>query len=236
MKDRGRKIAAKNMKWENYSSAVTEAMREKGIASIGLLFEQIIEFLNSDDQGSDVFESQISYDNLRKTLMGEMHPYSKGADDGTEYTSVSLAIAAFFKKPVEDLFGEIPEEDIWIQVGSKIKAIPMKGSIVPLSESFHGSSRADEMLEKNEFIAVVERGLLSKLPRETDQLDRKRMVKVIKSRFGFDGPALTLEETAVHHGVVRGRIRQIEVKALRRLRNVSVARDLWPYYYDSPEV
>lgn len=44
--------------------------------------------------------------------------------------------------------------------------------------------------------------------------------KVLKMRFGIDGDhAQTLEEVGAHYGVSKERIRQIEIKALRKLRH-----------------
>ncbi len=48
----------------------------------------------------------------------------------------------------------------------------------------------------------------------------EREQEVVKMRFGLeDGYSLTLEEVGLHFNVTRERIRQIESKALRRLKN-----------------
>ncbi|MBN2352602.1 MAG: RNA polymerase sigma factor RpoD [Spirochaetales bacterium] len=58
-------------------------------------------------------------------------------------------------------------------------------------------------------------------PREQD---------VLKMRFGLvDGYSLTLEEVGLHFNVTRERIRQIEAKALRRLRHPKKSRKLKDY-------
>jgi len=55
--------------------------------------------------------------------------------------------------------------------------------------------------------------------------DRER--KVLKMRFGlYDGRARTLEEVGRDFKVTRERIRQIEAKALRKLRHPSRSKKL----------
>lgn len=43
--------------------------------------------------------------------------------------------------------------------------------------------------------------------------------EIIKMRFGFDGPVMTLEQVGRRYNVTRERIRQIESKAIRKLKN-----------------
>jgi RNA polymerase primary sigma factor len=66
------------------------------------------------------------------------------------------------------------------------------------------------------------RGVLSSLP--------AREQEVLKMRFGLeDGYSLTLEEVGLYFNVTRERIRQIEAKALRRLRHPKRSRRLKDY-------
>jgi RNA polymerase primary sigma factor len=60
-----------------------------------------------------------------------------------------------------------------------------------------------------------------------------REERVIKMRFGLeDGTAHTLEEVGQAFGVTRERIRQIEAKALRKLRHPSRSRQLRAFLAD----
>lgn len=59
-----------------------------------------------------------------------------------------------------------------------------------------------------------------------------REATVLRMRFGlFDGNEHTLEEVGQHFKVTRERIRQIEAKALRKLRHKSRARKLKPFMF-----
>ena len=58
----------------------------------------------------------------------------------------------------------------------------------------------------------------------------EREQEVLKMRFGLeDGYTLTLEEVGLYFEVTRERIRQIEAKALRRLRHPRRASGLRDY-------
>ena len=59
----------------------------------------------------------------------------------------------------------------------------------------------------------------------------ERESEVVKYRFGLDnGWPMTLEQVGHKFGVTRERIRQIEAKALRRLRHPSRSKRLQDFY------
>lgn len=91
---------------------------------------------------------------------------------------------------------EISEEDIKIALG--------------YDQSSQKSLEDLRMVD--EFIGTIDEALEMLTPREQ---------KVLKMRFGIDCDQKTLEEVGRHFDVNRERIRQIEAKALRKLRHPS---------------
>ncbi len=76
-------------------------------------------------------------------------------------------------------------------------------------------------------VEVASYQLLKEQIEETLGSLNEREAKVLKLRFGLeDGRARTLEEVGKEFGVTRERIRQIEAKALRKLRHPSRSRKL----------
>ena len=75
----------------------------------------------------------------------------------------------------------------------------------------------DEMIQVSEQKMLVSKALRSLTPREE---------RVLKLRFGIDGPELTLDEAADQIGISRERVRQIENKAIRTLRHPTRSKDL----------
>lgn len=76
-------------------------------------------------------------------------------------------------------------------------------------------------------VEVASYQLLKEQIEETLNSLNERESKVLKLRFGLeDGRARTLEEVGKEFGVTRERIRQIEAKALRKLRHPSRSRKL----------
>ncbi|MEF2175298.1 MAG: sigma factor-like helix-turn-helix DNA-binding protein, partial [Candidatus Absconditabacteria bacterium] len=64
----------------------------------------------------------------------------------------------------------------------------------------------------------VERELVRKnLDRILNMLD-EREAKIIKMRYGIDGPRYTLEQVGAEFSVTRERVRQIEQKVLQKLK------------------
>jgi len=95
-------------------------------------------------------------------------------------------------------------------------------------DSFLGDFISDELSENPE-TAVEESALQHDLHRALESLTERER-KVIELRFGLaDGKERTLEEVGTEFKVTRERIRQIEAKALRKLRHPTRSRILREY-------
>lgn len=71
------------------------------------------------------------------------------------------------------------------------------------------------------------------IQRENDALIQDAIAKltdreqdVIRRRYGFDGDPQTYDEIRKSYGVTKERVRQIEAKALRKMRGVSIAKEI----------
>jgi RNA polymerase primary sigma factor len=109
----------------------------------------------------------------------------------------------------------------------KIRQVPISLE-TPIGEE--GDSHLGELIEDRAVISPAEAVINVNLKEQTAQVLRTltpREEKVIKMRFGLeDGSEHTLEEVGQCFAVTRERIRQIEAKALRKLRHPSRCRQL----------
>jgi RNA polymerase primary sigma factor len=95
------------------------------------------------------------------------------------------------------------------------------------------SSLLGDFIEDDKVIGPVDaaaRQLLKEQVRGALAALSEREREVLEMRFGLqDGQEHTLEEVGRHFGVTRERIRQIEAKALRKLRHPTRSRPLRDY-------
>ena len=93
---------------------------------------------------------------------------------------------------------------------------------------FLKDDRSDDLFIEPQFAGMMKKDIQDVLNTLTD-----REQKVLALRFGLnDGRARTLEEVGKMFNVTRERIRQIEAKALRKLRHPSRSKILKPYIED----
>jgi RNA polymerase primary sigma factor len=116
------------------------------------------------------------------------------------------------------------------KVGKALKLVQQPISLeTPIGES--GDSQLGDLIEDRSSDSPAERVMTANMREVTGdvlQTLSPREEKVIRLRFGLDaqGHERTLEEVGEDFNVTRERIRQIEVKALRKLRHPSRARVL----------
>jgi len=115
----------------------------------------------------------------------------------------------------------------------KIMQVPISLE-TPIGED--GNSHLSDLIEDHAVVSPAEAVINVDLKEQTAQVLRTltpREEKIMKMRFGLeDGSEHTLEEVGRSFAVTRERIRQIEAKALRKLRQPSRSRKLKAFLAD----
>ena len=125
----------------------------------------------------------------------------------------------------------IPEEKV-----SEIKKLQAEPASLesPISSDESDSSKLGDMIEDDTSISPYEattRSLLRQQLLSVIDTLTPREQKVVRMRYGLDdGFPKTLEQVGQEFNVTRERIRQIEAKALRKLRNPSRSKKLRDYF------
>ena len=129
---------------------------------------------------------------------------------------------------------DIPESKV--RKVRKIMRVPISLE-TPISEE--GDSHLSDLIEDRNQISPAEAVMSANVQERTAQVLRTlspREEKIIRMRFGIeDGSEHTLEEVGRAFSVTRERIRQIEAKALRKLRHPSRCGELKPFFDDARE-
>lgn len=129
-------------------------------------------------------------------------------------------IAAYLVQAIDYLFPDVLIEAIKAGVFRRRDAQLREPEIISLTEAQQLLLTYDmeEEVDNHKLYEEIDQVLATLEPREAE---------VLRVRFGFDGgPSATLEEAGRVFGVTRERIRQIEAKALRKLRHPSRSRKL----------
>ena len=129
---------------------------------------------------------------------------------------------------------DIPEAKV--RKVRKLMRVPISLE-TPIGEE--GESRLSDLIEDRAEVSPAEAVMKVNLKERTAQVLRTlgaREEKIIRMRFGMeDGSERTLEEVGRSFAVTRERIRQIEAKALRKLRHPSRSRELKALFDDVRE-
>ena len=146
-------------------------------------------------------------------------------------------VDAACRELVRELGREPTTEEIAKKMGMSVEKVSKARKLVqqpvsletPIGES--GDSQLGDLIEDKSSTSPAERVITSNLREITGdvlQTLSPREERVIRMRFGLDreGHERTLEEVGQDFNVTRERIRQIEAKALRKLRHPSRSRKL----------
>ena len=129
-----------------------------------------------------------------------------------EWLDSAFALSSALQTEPEELW---TEKQRGMALGRNSREVSMSEDAVAQLASGNGTEQ------------MVQKVLTSKEVAKTLEVLTPRQQDIINRRF-FDGE--TLDEVAIHHGVHRERIRQIEAKALRKLkhpRNAHLLKDIY---------
>lgn len=122
--------------------------------------------------------------------------------DGT-YIAMAVRLATIAKMLIEDLFPpalyETPAESVAMEIPMSALSSATRAALV------YNAPEPDDLAAR----LAVHAALRSLKPQEE---------RVVKMRFGIDGPQMTLTEVGAQIGVSKERVRQIEHRAIRSLR------------------
>lgn len=184
-----------------------------------------------------VYETINRLTRLQRQLMQQL---------GREPTSEELALEAGFLEPKDEQLilisrsqGTPLPPDVrrrWMRAADKVERI-LHAAEEPMSlESPIGGEESNQLgdfiedEEAQEPIDAAARELLREQIRRALNVLSDREREVLEMRFGLmDGKDHTLEEVGQYFNVTRERIRQIEAKALRKLRHPTRSRHLRDY-------
>lgn len=161
---------------------------------------------------------EVSYDLVSQLLLLRLSPILKRTRH--TYRPICVTLSNILDIDCATLFPQALYAQSW----------PTRFSTdVPLA-TFVGLGAAKRLtLPPSSFEAVANRELRELMTAAVATLT-PRETRVITRRFGLDGQGeQTLEEVAQEHAVSRERIRQVEAKAMRKLRHPSRSRTLRPF-------
>jgi len=188
--------------------------------------------------------SQFQPDCVRRSQASPVHPGQANLsgcwlDEPTENVVIAHRFPIFHRLKYQ-VVGALGFDDAvladCVRKVRKIMRVPISLE-TPIGEE--GDSPLSDLIEDRAQISPAEAVMSANVQERTAQVLRTlspREEKIIRMRFGIeDGSEHTLEEVGRAFSVTRERIRQIEAKALRKLRHPSRSRELKSFFHDPRE-
>lgn len=179
-----------------------------------VLFKSECQSINMVDFDEDNTNLQVTDYSIGQNYFGTLNKENVDKyNDSVVYNNDRIEKFTIIKKNSIDIKDLTPE---MIEEIGKIYGLP-----VTEEEDIELCDHVMEDIYLDPFVLVTERMLQIDIQKALSTLT-DREATVLKLRFGFDdGNNKTLEEVGKEFGLTRGRIGQIEAKALRKLRHPS---------------
>jgi RNA polymerase sigma factor (sigma-70 family) len=142
-----------------------------------------------------------------------------GRGNNSGYSVEAMTLSKFFNVSMADLFNDQQMTDV-LEKNSVSRELSLDEMKKMIGTYAREQESIEEQMDHLDVVKLIGNSLKSLTVRES---------KVIKARFGLDEEAKTLEECGEMLGVQKERIRQIEQKALRKLRMPSRCDELREY-------
>ena len=168
-------------------------MEEKGIPSVAELCRQM--------------SVQSLSGNTQTTIGGLVNMKAPARNKDGSWSASAHSLAEFFRCLPEDLFSDFQQE----QALEKNRA-QAEMAFADVQTALAAHQTPELAARRTELYDLVQRALGSLTAREE---------RVVRMRFGLDGPEMTLEVVAELFSTTRERIRMIEAKALNKLKHPS---------------
>lgn len=127
---------------------------------------------------------------------------------------------------LEEMIPDARIEDLLEQYANEDEEYPSRCENIGTVLSDHST---DSILSEEDALCAVQKRLLQEEVAAVLSKLTPKEERILRLRYGFDGQERTLEEVGSEFNVTRERIRQIEVKAIRKLRHPSKSKLLKEY-------